>query len=154
MVLAKSADGGQMGFVGLPYEPTLRTNRSSDAQAVPAAHIQVTDATANRSPMHGTGVIADSHRTDSLFTDDTGQAVHRLPADVTLLNVYAWKPATGIDYHAFYDPQKVRQDGPPRKPNLTKPITLVLSDPITVDVKVVDAVNDQPLPGTSVYPWC
>lgn len=127
-----------------------RTVADDDAQRIT---IEVTDAAGRPIAGASTGILAGYHNWGPELTDEDGRAVHALPQDETPQMLYAFKAGKGIEYRTLRDPRIAQQGPPPEEIDLSKPLTFVLSDPITVDVKLINAETGAPIPHTIVRPW-
>jgi len=154
-LVARSQDESLLGYKQLPWDTQGAPAEPVQLQLAPSKLVKIHVIDGAGQPVDGahSGVIGGSLRWTRKMTDENGQATIAVPQDLTLRSVYAWKPAAGIDYRNLLDLDKLRQGQPQDELDLSQPFELVLEDPITVNVRIVEAQNNAPLPNIRVYPW-
>ena len=151
-VIVHSDDDRKMGFFRLPFEED-ELAQPVEVTLKPSRRITIEVNDADGQPIAGAraGVIAGRFSMGSRLTGDDGQAAIDVPQDAPPNFVYAWKAATGFDYHTLGDGAAIATpaDG---QDEVRPAFSLVLSNPITVEVKLVDGVEGLPLPGIPMLP--
>ena len=152
--VARSVDEGLIGHAHFPGGRSALSPGPIEITLEPVRHVMIHVSDQEGRPISGatTGVVADWMRWDFVPTDDDGQAVHSVPPDVTLTTVYAWKAGCGLDYQSQYDPEKSRAGRPQEEVDLSKPFRFTLSDPVTMDFKLVDSETEAPIADAMVFP--
>ncbi len=89
-----------------------------------------------------------------LLTDAKGRATLRVPADIDIWEVFAWKGGAGFDYRSFVkaddEPQADVQLEPPPAPPAA--VALKLEGARTLRVTIHDG-DGRPIPKMLLYPW-
>ncbi|MFO1096043.1 MAG: carboxypeptidase regulatory-like domain-containing protein [Planctomycetaceae bacterium] len=154
-VVAFSADGAQQGIADLSWEIDPKSPPEVAITLKPAVTARVRVIDRDAQPVAGANVRfrLNYYCPFSATTNVQGEALIALPADGERYSVHAWKRGSGLDYKSFYDPKRQREKQPQVAPDLSLPITLVLSGARPLTVRLLDADSEAPIRQAETYVW-
>ena len=154
-LVTKGRDHQRMGFVQLEYDPWQIDSTVRKIQIGPTRRLDVEVVDIDQRPVEGAKVVASVAQ--MLHFEETsaedGRVTFWLPANGQLHEVLAIKPRLGLDYRAFFDPQRLRLGIPQKETDTSQPVVLTLAEPMSIEVTVVDAQRGTPVSNVQVYPW-
>ncbi len=155
MIRASQQDGRQQASKQLPYEVEKDTSVPPlDLVVRQAREMDCTVVDTNGHVVAGaTVLVTGGYEQFALAsTDEQGCATLRVPADLPLQAVVAFKPEIGLDYWLFRAPKEPKSNPYKLAADYAAPLQFVLNGTRNVTVRVVDD-RDQPLANAKVYPW-
>lgn len=153
-LLAKK--GERLAFLRVSGRPSNDFLKSLRLELKPERRVDVTVADGKGQPVGGARAGAMSNIVEFVaesLTDAKGRATLRVPADIDIWEVFAWKGGVGFDYRSFVktdgEPQADVELAPPPAPPAA--VALKLDGARTLRVTILDG-DGRPIPKMLLYP--
>lgn len=148
---AQTADGSRQGV--FQFDNLDDSSPSAKLVMRPARMVEIQVVDGQGRPVDGAavGVTSGWNKMAEAVSDRSGHAVLRVPADASLLYVWAAKPDVGLDYFVFRWFNEPASNAYKLSPDHAQ-LTLTLDGTRTVMLRVFDE-HGKPMSNVVVYPW-
>jgi RNA polymerase sigma factor (sigma-70 family) len=155
-LLARSTDGGRLGFFRYEYNLTPAAAKAPARIVLkPAREVVIRVNDAAKAPVTGAGVEAAGNFAvlDNVRTGPDGSARLRIPTDAKVEWIVARRSGLGFDYAEFGAPdERGRPRGGASAAELPNSVALTLDGARTARIKATDS-SGKPVAGAGLYPW-